>query len=797
MQYLPVQPMQYSPVQQMQYLPVQQMQYSPGPPYAQPLQMYEQEEIIVVPRTGPPGPPPVVIPQAPLNMIDKAECDLRIRDVEQRYGSILADKDQILSGLSQENQKVTGQLNTNISAVSTLTRATKEAEARAAAAERRAEAADAAQTRAAAAEAKAAALEAKAKEAERRAEERAKAADAAEAKARVAEEDKLEAERRVAAAIQAENTASLEKASAERRAAAAERTIATTLASKAMKSKAEDEAIRQLQDANQQKLAAETQLAEARQEAIRLQKIADTAEAEAVRLREESGDVSQASRVLQTQIHELTQNYDAANAEIQKLKIEIQQLTASLSAASSTLPIATQQQELDDLKQELAVKEKELDNLKQQLENVQKPLPCPSPVISFGLPQNPSSCTPKDLEKIYPNFKEIFIKDPDTLFNLLLTFINTDIEFYLQTYPINDELILVFIPLFTLFIDEKYSSLNDAANFDKDYNYQTINYITFKKIFNIYYDNQHNKKQQLLAIFQKLTLNPDILTKLHKIINIILNVGLYKITGDTDKLTTGGKKYLGGFNSNYTAYKNVYLQTCVNIYLYETKHIAMTNPQTNYNEDKLKSIITFIMRFYMNTLPYYIHNLFYHISKSSPPSSEYDTFKAKIKEIDTANSNITEDEIYIKLLSALEDPTNPTNPANIPYLELQIQKLCQEYYYNFMTCNDNSSAYLSHTNRNFFLKGGDEEEDGSIAAAATSLPPLTAANIANIAEISFTNPYYLLNHVSMDLCLLKICYEEIQKELKQHSNDIFDNEIKGLIKTAYDDIKNLIKDDVI
>ena len=785
MQYLPVQPMQYSPVQQMQYLPVQQMQYSPGPPYAQPLQMYEQEEIIVVPRTGPQGPPPVVIPQAPLNMIDKAECDLRIRDVEQRYGSILADKDQKLSGLSQENQKVTGQLNTNISAVSTLTRATKEAEARAAAAERRAEAADAAQTRAAAAEAKAAALEAKkleaerraeerakaadaaeAKarvaeedklEAERRAEERAKAADAAEAKARVAEEDKLEAERRVAAAIQAENTASLEKASAERR-------------------------------------AAETQLAEARQEAIRLQQIADTTEAEAVRLREESGAVSQASRVLQTQIHELTQNHDAANAEIQRLNIEIQQLTASLSAASSTLPIATQQQELDDLKQELAVKEKELDNLKQQLENVQKPHPCPSPVISFGLPQNPSSCTPKDLEKIYPNFKEIFIKDPDTLFNLLLTFINTDIEFYLQTYPINDELILVFIPLFTLFIDEKYSSLNDAANFDKDYNYQTINYITFKKIFNIYYDNQHNKKQQLLAIFQKLTLNPDILTKLHKIINIILNVGLYKITGDTDKLTTGGKKYLGGFNSNYTAYKNVYLQTCVNIYLYETKHIAMTNPQTNYNEDKLKSIITFIMRFYMNTLPYYIHNLFYHISKSSPPSSEYDTFKAKIKEIDTANSNITEDEIYIKLLSALEDPTNP---ANIPYLELQIQKLCQEYYYNFMTCNDNSSAYLSHTNRNFFLKGGDGEEDGSIAAAATSLPPLTAANIANIAEISFTNPYYLLNHVSMDLCLLKICYEEIQKELKQHSNDIFDNEIKGLIKTAYDDIKNLIKDDVI
>jgi hypothetical protein len=49
----------------------------------------------------------------------------------------------------------------------------------------------------------------------------------------------------------------------------------------------------------------------------------------------------------------------------------------------------------------------------------------------------------------------------------------------------------------------------------------------------------------------------------------------------------------------------------------------------------------------------------------------------------------------------------------------------------------------------------------------------------------------------MDLCLLKICYEEIQKELKQQSNDIFDDEIKKLIKTAYDAIIDLIKDDQI
>jgi hypothetical protein len=740
--------------------------------------------------------------------MDRAECDLQISDVRQQYSSIIHGKDQQLTELSQKNNQISMERDTNIVAVSQISRAVKEAEAKAAALEERAKAADAAERTAAAAEARAAAFEERAKAADAAertaaaAEARARAADAAEARAAaaneaertaksaktVAETKAIEAEKKAAAAetkaIEAEKraTAAETKArEAEAKAATAEKTMADTIASKATGSAAEAAAIRQSQEATRQ-------LAEATRQATRLQQQADAAKAEADRLRVEADGVSQASREYQTQLQQLTQYHEDAKAEITKLQQKIDELTASLSTASSTLPTATQQQQLDDLKQQLAIKE-------QELANAQKLQPCPSPVTSFGSPQNPSSCTPKDLAKIYPDFKKIFIKDPDTLFNLLLTFINADIGFYLQTYPINDALILVFIPLFTLFIDEKYSSL-DYTGFDKDYNYQTINYITFKKIFNIYYQTQHSKKQQLLAIFQKLTAaNPDILTKLHKIIDIILTVGLYKITGDTNKLT-GGKKYLGGFNLNYTAYKNVYLQTCVNIYLYETKHIAMTTSQTNENEDKLKSIITFIMRFYMNTLPYYIHNLFYHISKSSPPSPEYDTFKAKIKEIDdTSNSDITEDEIYIKLLSALEDPANP---ANIPDLELKIQKLCENYYYIFMTCNDNSPAYLSHTHRNFFLKGGDGDGVGDVSiAATTSLPSPTAANIANIAEISFTNPYYLLNHVSMDLCLLKICYEEIQKELKQHSNDIFNDEIKTIIKTAYDDIKELIKDERI
>jgi hypothetical protein len=192
----------------------------------------------------------------------------------------------------------------------------------------------------------------------------------------------------------------------------------------------------------------------------------------------------------------------------------------------------------------------------------------------------------------------------------------------------------------------------------------------------------------------------------------------------------------------------------------------------------------------MNTLPYYIHNLLYYIID---PSDDHDLLTAFKKDVSKFNkllktsSVATEDAIYtefcdlIKKILTTSAPAASAPAASAPASDIEkyIYKLCVEYYYKNTNCDH---YLLKKGNRGIFLGGADfppseDEEDEK--------------TVSNLAKISFKNPYYLLNHVSMELCLLQNFYNEINDKLSK--DDTFNDEMKKKIKSFYN---NVIKDNI-
>jgi hypothetical protein len=398
----------------------------------------------------------------------------------------------------------------------------------------------------------------------------------------------------------------------------------------------------------------------------------------------------------------------------------------------------------------------------------------------------------------FSQYKKLYTDDPYQLFNLLLIFIFNDISIYLKNLTEEETqiLVLLFIPLLTLFTQPDKYKIVQVENMDTPKTsdtYVDTNYIIFKKLFNILFSDDSSPPGTRAKLLEKIIYTfDDDLDKIKEIINLILSAGLYKLLD-----SNSAKKYSG--ESDYDTFKNVYLQTCVNIYLYETKQYSLSELTTN--KKKFKSILTFIMRLYMNTLPYYIHNLLYYIIMSSGDHDLLKEFKANVSEFNkllNPSSVAREDDIYTtfydlitKILTdsapapaapaaASAAPAPATSaPATASDVEKYIYKLCIEYYYKNTNCDH---YLLKKGNRGIFLGGTD------------NFPPSEdEKTVSNLAKISFKNPYYLLNHVSMELCLLQKFYDEINDKLS--NDETFNEEMKQKIKSFYNDvIKGAIKD---
>jgi hypothetical protein len=461
----------------------------------------------------------------------------------------------------------------------------------------------------------------------------------------------------------------------------------------------------------------------------------------------------------------------ANSTEIERLQTEIGKKNDELEAKTQEITTLTSTISLTKTKETEILKEENV-KLKKIIEEKEKTC---SVAMPNTLSSNPrEQCEMPDITELVNKYQKIFIQDPDVLFNLLLLFVINDISMYLKTIKIDDplftNLILVFIPLLSLFtINDMPDSLIIQDPDDKQFNYQNINYITFKKIFNIIFNIRNHTINLVLIRICNKHINTDKIKEIFK--NIIISIiiaGLVKLTSDDPNK-----------GDNSIKFKNVYLQTCINIYLYETKDYGMLNQTDSLNnkilEKKLKSIITFIMRLYMNTLPYYIYNLLYYMDDA--------TYKTIAKDISVdlkTHNNLREDEIYEKFITSYPNPINKDT----------INELCKEHYYSKIDCTSDNiiPQYLSNTNRKIFI-GGDGDGAGAGAGAVT--PALTTSDITELAQISFTNPYYLLNHTSMNLCLLNLFYNEIKTITD--SKDF--EEIKLIIKTMFDEIKLLIEAD--
>ena len=474
---------------------------------------------------------------------------------------------------------------------------------------------------------------------------------------------------------------------------------------------------------------------------------------------------------LQTEIGKKNDALESMEKEKKIISDELEAKTQEITKLTSTISF-TETKETKDTEK---LKE-EIVTLKETIKEKDKTCSVAHSAMPNTLSSNPrEQCKMPDITELVNKYQKIFIQDPDVLFNLLLLFVINDISMYLKTIKIDDplftNLILVFIPLLSLFTIDMPDSLIIQNPDDTQFNYQNTNYITFKKIFNIIFNIRNSTiKPALIRIYNQHITTDKIKEIFKNIIITIIIAGLVKLTSDDPNK-----------GDNSIKFKNVYLQTCINIYLYETKDYGMlnqTNPLNNkILEKKLKSIITFIMRLYMNTLPYYIYNLLYYIDDDDA------TYKSMAKDISVdlkTHNNLGEDEIYEKFMSAYTTINKDT-----------INELCKKHYYSKIDCTSDNiiPQYLSNTNRKIFIGGdGDGYGDGDGA------PALTTSDITELAQISFTNPYYLLNHTSMNLCLLNLFYNEIKT-----ITGIKDfEEIKSIIKKMFDEIKPLIEaDDVL
>jgi len=479
---------------------------------------------------------------------------------------------------------------------------------------------------------------------------------------------------------------------------------------------------------------------------------------------------------------------DAVNAKDTEAAQAVTDAVAQAVAAKDT---EAAQAVTDAVAQAKAAAEKELEEANKKIKNLE------SNQVTTTYSSSAPLMSSEDALK-FSQYKKLYTDDPYQLFNLLLIFIFNDISIYLKN--LTDEetqiLVLLFIPLLTLFTQPDKYKIVQVENMDTPKTsdtYVDTNYIIFKKLFNILFSDDSSPPGTRAKLLEKIIYTfDDDLDKIKEIINLILSAGLYKLLD-----SNSAKKYSG--ESDYDTFKNVYLQTCVNIYLYETKQYSLSELTTN--KKKFKSILTFIMRLYMNTLPYYIHNLLYYIIMSSGDHDLLKEFKANVSEFNkllNPSSVAREDDIYTtfydlitKILTdsapapaapaaASAAPAPATSaPATASDVEKYIYKLCIEYYYKNTNCDH---YLLKKGNRGIFLGGTD------------NFPPSEdEKTVSNLAKISFKNPYYLLNHVSMELCLLQKFYDEINDKLS--NDETFNEEMKQKIKSFYNDvIKGAIKD---
>jgi hypothetical protein len=396
-------------------------------------------------------------------------------------------------------------------------------------------------------------------------------------------------------------------------------------------------------------------------------------------------------------------------------------------------------------------------------------------------------------------FQIIFKDNPDALFDQLLTYISFDISSFISSlseYRLKIKLILLFIPLLVLFTKDGSSDILKKSS-STIYNYTNVTYTTFKKLYNKLFEKKETVLTDLLSILQ----DTNDVDKLLKIISNIIYVLLNCLISDNSKKGVlykkkGGKKYFGGkINSKYIKFNNVYLQTCINIYLYETKNngLMASSDKTSTSKDieyKLQSIVTFIMRLYMNTLPYYLINLNYYDGTFD------DNQKPAI--LDKINSNLKEDnriyyedDIYKDIYDVLKDPAITQTPTlTVQDFETEITKFCEEAYYKEISCiiaDDKISIpnYLKRSKRKLFMGGTNDDDDDD------------NDKIYNLTQILFTNPYYLLNHVSMNLCLLNDFYKEIKTTIVDDTTLIKFKESEKIIIDLYKKIEEIIENDII
>lgn len=193
--------------------------------------------------------------------------------------------------------------------------------------------------------------------------------------------------------------------------------------------------------------------------------------------------------------------------------------------------------------------------------------------------------------------------------------------------------------------------------------------------------------------------------------------------------------------SNYLNLNYLYGQICINVYLYETKKNGniLSN---NHILNKIDSILHFIMRLFTNTLCYYLNNIrYYSYTESQPAYNAYKQIYTNSNSLNIKNlENFKEEDIYTNL--------------SINIIQKDLNTLLDNLFYTKSTCVYDRIHF-----------GGDVE-------------PIQLANM------SFDNPLYLLNHTIMDLCHLSNFYKGVEKQILN----------KDYLKIAFADIEKIFSE---
>jgi len=193
--------------------------------------------------------------------------------------------------------------------------------------------------------------------------------------------------------------------------------------------------------------------------------------------------------------------------------------------------------------------------------------------------------------------------------------------------------------------------------------------------------------------------------------------------------------------SDYLNLNYLYGQICINVYLYETKKNGniLSN---NHIPNKIDSILHFIMRLFTNTLCYYLNNIRYYSYIETQPA--YQAYKQIYTNSSSLNivdlGDFQEERIYLNLSKNIIDKDLNTLLSNL--------------FYDKLDC-----VY-------------DRIHFGGV------VEPIELANM------SFDNPLYLLNHTIMDSCHLSNFYKVVTKQ-------VFNKGQKGYLGILKDDIEKI------